>query len=139
MLEKIIFNILSNAFKITPDNGEITVGVFRCNHKVSFPLIYGEETVQALEIYVQDTGSGIKKEEIVKVFERFYQVENMNSQYYGGTGIGLEVVKNFVDLLKGKIEVESEEFKGTKFRVFLIKYWEPTCRRPYLLLRIIQN
>ena len=119
MLEKIIFNILSNAFKNTPDNGEITLGVIRCNHKVSFPLLYGEETVQALEIYVHDTGSGIKREEIVKVFERFYQVENMNSQYYGGTGIGLEVVKNFVDLLKGKIEVESEEFKGTKFRVYL--------------------
>tara|TARA_R110000868_G_scaffold108065_1_gene295337 strand:+ start:54858 stop:58997 length:4140 start_codon:yes stop_codon:yes gene_type:complete len=119
MLEKIIFNILSNAFKITPDNGEITVGVMRCNQKVNFPLLFGEEAVQALEIYIEDTGSGIKKEEIVKVFERFYQVENMNSQYYGGTGIGLEVVKNFVDLLKGKIEVESEEGIGTKFRVFL--------------------
>ncbi|WP_089890804.1 hybrid sensor histidine kinase/response regulator transcription factor [Kriegella aquimaris] len=119
MLEKIIFNILSNAFKITPDHGEITVGVVRCNQKVTFPLIYTEQPIHALEIYVEDTGSGIKKDEIEKVFERFYQVEKMNSQYYGGTGIGLEVVKNFVDLLKGKVVVESEEALGTKFRVFL--------------------
>ncbi|WP_339714026.1 two-component regulator propeller domain-containing protein [uncultured Kriegella sp.] len=119
MLEKIIFNILSNAFKITPDHGAITVGIMRCNQKVIFPLIYTDQPVHALEIYVEDTGSGIKKEEIEKVFERFYQVEKMNSQYYGGTGIGLEVVKNFVDLLKGKVVVESDEAIGTKFRVFL--------------------
>ncbi|MDP5044119.1 MAG: response regulator, partial [Leeuwenhoekiella sp.] len=67
---------------------------------------------------VEDTGLGIKKEEVDKIFERFYQVEKMNSQYYGGTGIGLEVVKNFIDLLKGKIEVESEEGVGTKFKLF---------------------
>lgn len=119
LLEKVIFNILSNAFKITPDNGSITVGLFKCGQNVVFPMIDLKRAIPALEIYVEDTGSGIKKEELEKVFQRFYQVKEMNSQYYGGTGIGLEVVKSFVDLLKGKVVVESEEAVGTKFRIFL--------------------
>lgn len=119
LLEKVIFNILSNAFKITPDNGFITVGVFKCGQNIVFPLIDEPEQVQALEIYIEDTGHGIKKDELEKIFERFYQVKEMNSQYYGGTGIGLEMVKSFVDLLKGKVIVESEEGVGTKFRIFL--------------------
>ncbi|CAM3590733.1 two-component regulator propeller domain-containing protein [Zobellia roscoffensis] len=119
MLEKVIFNILSNAFKITPEQGEITVSVFKTINKIVFPHIDENEMYQALEISVEDTGSGIGQEDLKKVFERFYQVEKMNSQYYGGTGIGLEVVKSFVDLLKGKIEVESEEGVGTKFGIFL--------------------
>ncbi len=119
LLEKVIFNILSNAFKITPDNGSITVGLFKCGQDVVFPMIDIKKAFPALEIYVEDTGSGIKKEELERVFERFYQVKEMNSQYYGGTGIGLEVVKSFVDLLKGKVVVESEQAIGTKFRIFL--------------------
>ncbi|MFD2099021.1 hybrid sensor histidine kinase/response regulator transcription factor [Flagellimonas iocasae] len=119
LLEKVIFNILSNAFKITPDNGFITIGVFKCGQNVHFPLIDAPDGVKALEIYIEDTGHGIKKEELEKIFERFYQVKEMNRQYYGGTGIGLEMVKSFVDLLKGKVIVESEEGVGTKFRIFL--------------------
>jgi len=119
MLEKVIFNILSNAFKITPDRGIITVSIFRCANEIIFPLINETESFQALEISIEDTGTGIGKKDLEKVFERFYQVEKMNSQYYGGTGIGLEVVKSFLDLLKGKIIVESEEGLGTKFRIFL--------------------
>ncbi|AYN66329.1 helix-turn-helix domain-containing protein [Euzebyella marina] len=119
MLEKVLFNILSNAFKITPDNGTITVGVTICKDGKKFPLIDENQVIKAIEISIEDTGSGISQEEVKSVFERFYQVKNMNSQYYGGTGIGLEVVKSFVDLLKGIVVVESEETVGTKFRVFL--------------------
>ena len=119
MLEKVLFNILSNAFKITPDNGTITIGVHQKEVDMIFPLIDTEKKLPAIEIFIEDTGSGISQEEVRNVFERFYQVKNMNSQYYGGTGIGLEVVKSFVDLLKGHIVVESEETVGTKFRVFL--------------------
>jgi signal transduction histidine kinase/ligand-binding sensor domain-containing protein/DNA-binding response OmpR family regulator len=118
MLEKVIFNILSNAFKITPENGTITIGAFQCSNDHIFPLIDDEKSVPAVEIFIEDTGSGIDQEEVKRIFDRFYQVKNMNSQYYGGTGIGLEVVKSFVDLLKGKIIVESEEAVGTKFRLF---------------------
>ncbi len=119
MLEKIVFNILSNAFKVTPENGLITVGVYRTSEPIVFPLIHAKRAVKAMEISIEDTGPGIKKEEVDRIFERFYLVKEMNSQYYGGTGIGLEVVKSFVDLHKGKIEVESKVKEGTKFRIFL--------------------
>lgn len=118
-LEKIIFNILSNAFKGTPENGTITVGVYLNSVKMVFPLIDEEEPLPAVEISIEDTGIGIKKEEISNIFGRFYQAKNNNGQYIGGTGIGLEVVKRFVDLLKGLITVESKEGEGTRFRLFL--------------------
>ncbi len=119
MLEKIIFNILSNAFKVTPEHGAITVSVFRSNKQVILPLINEKEPLSTLEIRIEDTGSGIKKEEISNIFERFYQAKEMNKQYYGGTGIGLEVVRNFIDLHKGKILVESKEGVGTTFKILL--------------------
>ena len=119
MLEKIVFNILSNAFKATPDNGAVSVSVSRCDSDVLFPLIDTEKLLPAMQIAITDTGSGIKKKEIENIFERFYQAEEMNQQYYGGTGIGLEVVRNFVALHKGKIEVVSEENKGTTFKIIM--------------------
>ncbi len=119
MLEKIVFNILSNAFKVTPENGLITVGVNRTAEPKLLPLVNETTPVAAMEIGIQDTGPGIKKEEVDRIFERFYLVKEMNSQYYGGTGIGLEVVKSFVDLHKGKIEVESKVNEGTHFRIIL--------------------
>jgi signal transduction histidine kinase/ligand-binding sensor domain-containing protein/DNA-binding response OmpR family regulator len=101
MYEKIIFNIVSNAFKVTADYGEIKV------------VIDAQEKLFLISI--QDNGSGLDKKEVKKIFDRFYQVNNLNKTYYGSTGIGLEVVRGFVDLHKGKIEVESELGIGTKF------------------------
>ncbi|MDC6403778.1 MULTISPECIES: hybrid sensor histidine kinase/response regulator transcription factor [Maribacter] len=118
MLEKVIFNILSNAFKVTPENGAITVSIFKSSTDYCFRLV-NNKTLPCLEISIEDTGSGINQEEVKKIFDRFYQVKNMNSQYYGGTGIGLEVVRNFVELLKGEIIIDSEEAVGTKFRILL--------------------
>ena len=109
---------MSNAFKATPENGKIDI---ICNyHKtgILFPLINPVKTYPAFEIIVRDSGFGIKKENLEKIFERFYQVEENNRQYYGGTGIGLEVVSTFVKFHKGKIEVESEENSGTTMKVF---------------------
>jgi signal transduction histidine kinase len=60
-------------------------------------------------ISISDSGIGIKEENLKKIFSRFYQVNEMDKQYYGGTGIGLEVVKSFVDLHKGNIEVKSKK------------------------------
>ncbi|MGB7395474.1 MAG: two-component regulator propeller domain-containing protein, partial [Pricia sp.] len=119
MLEKIVFNILSNAFKATPENGAVSVSVSSCDSNVAFPLIDNDKLLPAMEILITDTGSGIKKKELDHIFERFYQAEEMNQQYYGGTGIGLEVVRNFVALHKGKIEVDSEEKSGTAFKIIL--------------------
>ncbi|MBW1298913.1 response regulator [Aquimarina litoralis] len=118
MLEKIVFNLLSNAFKVTPEGGEITVGI-----KKSKQLLLGNAddntSSEAFEISISDTGPGLKKEQVDKIFERFYQVDNLNKWYYGGTGIGLEVVRSFVELHKGKIKVDSEVNQGTTFSVVL--------------------
>lgn len=117
MFEKIIFNVISNAFKVTPDNGKIIVKI-AVNEGLIFPLIDLVSSNPSFEIIVEDNGAGLDKKNIKKIFDRFYQVNNLNKAYYGSTGIGLEVVRGFVELHKGKIEVESELGVGTTFRLF---------------------
>ncbi|MCD0469977.1 two-component regulator propeller domain-containing protein [Flavobacterium sp. JAS] len=115
MLEKILFNIISNAFKFTPDNGSITISIAKSDLDNSL-LITGNR-VPSFSITITDTGSGIHKKDLKRIFDRFYQVNNVNKDYYGSTGIGLEVVKEFVELHKGRIDVESQVGEGTKFMV----------------------
>src|SRR5690606_32342925 len=117
-LEKILFNILSNAFKSTPNNGIITVAVAR-KEKHIFKLIDSNIPLEALEMSIEDTGIGIHPNELGKIFNRFYQIKERNEQYYSGTGIGLEVVQSFVELHRGDIEIESERGVGTKFKILL--------------------
>ena len=99
--EKIINNILSNAFKFTPDDGSIKVTVDQYNEN--------------LKIIVSDTGVGIPKEKLQKIFDRFFQVDGSHTREQEGTGIGLSLTKELVELHKGNIEVESEEGKGSSF------------------------
>ncbi|WP_298531662.1 hybrid sensor histidine kinase/response regulator transcription factor [uncultured Algibacter sp.] len=117
MLEKIIFNLLSNAIKITPDGGLINISTHYNDSPILLPLVHKTTPVKTVEIDISDTGPGLDKDQLSKIFERFYQVEQMNKTYYGSTGIGLEVVQNFVQLHKGKIEVESVKGEGTTFKV----------------------
>jgi signal transduction histidine kinase/ligand-binding sensor domain-containing protein/DNA-binding response OmpR family regulator len=117
MFEKIIFNVISNAFKVTPDNGIIRVKIVVNEELVHFPLISSDATKPSFEIIVEDTGAGLDKKDIKRIFDRFYQVNNLNKAYYGSTGIGLEVVRGFVELHKGIIEVESELGVGTTFKL----------------------
>ena len=119
MLEKIFFNLLSNAIKITPNGGSINVEVQLKQEKIIMPLVDAHKAIGVVEITNSDSGPGIDEEQVNKIFERFYQVENLNNTYYGGTGIGLEVVKSFVHLHKGNIEVKSELGKGTSFSIYL--------------------
>lgn len=102
-LERIITNILSNAFKFTPEGGRIDVDVNRCD--------------ELLTISVSDTGIGIPREKVPKIFDRFYQVNGTRTREQEGTGIGLALTKELVELHGGKIEVESEEGRGTVFNV----------------------
>lgn len=118
MLEKIIFNLLSNAFKATPANGSITVQINKPEKLISLPLVTKTKSLEAIEIIIKDTGLGIKKENLHKVFDRFFQGNEKNNQYNGGTGIGLELVKNFVDLHKGKVILTSKENIGTQFKIY---------------------
>lgn len=101
-LEKILINLLSNAFKFTPEHGEITVNI--------------EDNGTQLKIAVSDSGEGIKPSELDKIFDRFYQTEGSHDQ---GTGIGLALVKELVELHKGKISVSSTEEQGTTFKLII--------------------
>ncbi|MFN8356162.1 MAG: response regulator [Spirosomataceae bacterium] len=104
-VEKIVTNLLSNAFKFTQENGRIKV-------RVDFA---DEQTV----LQIQDYGIGIEASRLPHIFDRFYQVENDNSRRYEGTGIGLALVKELVGVLDGTIKVASELGKGTTFVVTL--------------------
>jgi len=117
MFEKIIFNIISNAFKVTPDNGSISIKIKANDELMHFPLIISSNQNRYFQISIEDTGSGLDKKDIKRIFDRFYQVNNLNKAYYGSTGIGLEVVRGFVELHKGIIEVESELGVGTTFKL----------------------
>ncbi|OHX66993.1 hypothetical protein NH26_11885 [Flammeovirga pacifica] len=105
-METILFNLLSNAFKFTDDKGEIKVHLTTSTFK---------ET-EGLKIIIQDSGIGIPKEDQKHIFERFYQTKN---QSRGGTGIGLALVAEFIELHYGQISVESNENKGTTFIIEL--------------------
>ncbi len=119
MFDKILFNLLSNAFKATSENGKIRVKASYHNHGIVFPLIDEYNAQSGFEFDITDTGMGINKKNLNNIFDRFYQGEENNEQYYSGTGIGLEVVKKFVDYHKGKIVVKSEPGVGTSFKVFI--------------------
>jgi DNA-binding response OmpR family regulator/anti-sigma regulatory factor (Ser/Thr protein kinase) len=101
--DKILTNIFSNAFKFTPEFGKIDVSVSEKNNFVV--------------ISISDTGIGISKEKTNRIFDRFYQADSSSTREQEGTGIGLSLAKELVELHKGKIEVESEEGKGTTFNI----------------------
>lgn len=99
-MERVFFNLMSNAFKHTPDNGKINV-------------VYSH-TVDEVSFSIKDTGVGISAEDCKRIFERFYQGDNANPK---GSGIGLALTKAFVELHGGTIDVKSEEGKGSEFKV----------------------
>lgn len=113
-LDKILFNLLSNSFKFTPENGKISVE-FKINQKSGDDELLNENFVQ---IAVSDTGSGISEKDMPKLFERFYQAKTKDS-YTQGSGLGLSLTKNFVDLHHGKIRVQSEPGVGTSIYIYL--------------------
>lgn len=118
MLDKIFFNLLSNAFKVTPDEGRIQVSIVAGKESL-LTLVNSEKPIPVVEISVKDNGPGIDQKDYKKIFKRFYQISEMNKSYYGSTGVGLEMVKSFVELHKGSVEVESELGKGSIFKVLL--------------------
>lgn len=101
-IERVFFNLLSNAFKYTPDNGSITVSYESDGNNLTFR--------------VADTGEGISARDLGNIFDRFYQVDRINPK---GSGIGLSLAKAFVELHGGSISVESTLNVGTEFTVKL--------------------
>ena len=111
-MTKIMTNLLSNAFKFTLEGGQITVTI-------------NESDTNLVEIKVRDTGAGIAEEEIPKLFDRFYQVDSSQTREHEGTGIGLALTKELVELHKGTISVDSKlgdpDKAGTGWTEFTIE------------------
>ncbi|MEN8229452.1 MAG: ATP-binding protein [Bacteroidota bacterium] len=108
-LEKIINNLLSNAFKFTDEGGKVRMDMVHKN------LSNGMENV--LEISITDTGKGIPEEEQQKIFDRFYQAEANLKKEGGGTGIGLALTHDLVELMHGSINLQSKLGAGSTFTV----------------------
>ncbi|MEH7458689.1 PAS domain-containing sensor histidine kinase [Bacillus pseudomycoides] len=106
-LKQIFINLINNAIVYTPSGGTVSVTLFEDDHSAY--------------IKVSDTGIGISKEEIPRIFERFYRVDKARSRNTGGTGLGLSIVKHLVEAHHGTITVESEVGVGTTFTVALQK------------------
>jgi len=105
-VKKIVHNLLSNAFKFTPQGGEVI-------------MYLKEEKNEWALISVKDTGPGIPTEELDKVFDRFYQVDSSQTRTHEGSGLGMALAKELVEIHHGKFTVESKEGKGTTFTVWL--------------------
>jgi len=110
-LVQVITNLLGNAVKFTPENGSVNLNTY----------FLGEESgVCTIKIAVTDTGIGISPEQQTKLFKSFQQAEEDTSRKFGGTGLGLVICKNIVEMMRGEIWVESELGKGATF-AFTIK------------------
>ncbi|MEP2237968.1 MAG: two-component regulator propeller domain-containing protein [Maribacter sp.] len=115
-LEKILNNLIANAIKFTNDNGSITVRLRISNDKSKFEIRGGEMVSEFVSIEIIDNGPGIPYDQLPHIFERFYQVnKNNEASSKPGSGIGLAITKDLIDLHYGTIEVDSEIGVGTRF------------------------
>lgn len=105
-LRQIMMNLLSNGINYTPEGGRVTIRIFA----------HGEDFVR---IQISDSGIGIPKKDLPRIFERFYRVDKARSRNSGGTGLGLSIVKHLVELHKGTISVSSTVGAGTTFTIDL--------------------
>lgn len=131
LFEKVVFNLLSNAFKYTQAGGEIILSVAKLNLK-DVPagqrkeLETLPEDTELVHLSVSDTGKGIPEEEMKNIFAPFYQIEDRKAKDVAGTGIGLSLTQSIVQLHHGTIRVENNERGGATFHVLF-----PIDRRVY--------
>ncbi|MGC8954944.1 MAG: ATP-binding protein [Fervidobacterium sp.] len=105
-INQVIYNLVSNAIKFTPAGGSVKVSIKKISEDTEF---------ETLLFSVRDTGIGIPKERLNKVFEPFEQADISITRKYGGTGLGLSISQNIVNMMGSKMKVESEEGKGSHF------------------------
>ena len=110
-IKQILNNILGNAFKYT-QNGSVTLGISSINK---------DQDNVWLSVYVSDTGIGIKKDDLLKLFPDYNQVDTRSNHNIQGTGLGLSITKKLVELMNGEISAESEYGKGTTFRLRILQ------------------
>jgi signal transduction histidine kinase len=112
-LKQILFNLLSNAVKFSPRGGPVTISVG------SIPGASSPLDVATVRIDVRDAGIGIAPDQLQRIFDEFYQTEEGRRARRGGTGLGLSLTRNFVELHHGRIDVQSEVGQGTCFTLYL--------------------
>lgn len=105
LLQTLVSNLLANAINYNSEKGSV---IFKCSANNKYFIAE-----------VADTGIGIPKDEKQRIFERFYRVDSSRSVYPEGSGLGLSIVKNITELFRGKIELESEPGKGSRFVVYI--------------------
>jgi two-component system phosphate regulon sensor histidine kinase PhoR len=112
LLEQMLINLIDNAVKYTPEMGRVTINTSSENSNIN--------------LEISDTGIGIPKENLNRIFERFYRVDKTRSRKLGGTGLGLSIVKHVAIIHNGKIDVDSEVGKGSRFIITLPCAGKPT-------------
>lgn len=105
LLHQALTNLVENAVRYVPPGGEIEVGA--------------RARAEAVELFVQDTGEGIPREDQPRIFERFYRVEKGRARAHGGTGLGLAIVKHIAEVHGGWVELDSAPGRGSTFRIIL--------------------
>jgi signal transduction histidine kinase/ligand-binding sensor domain-containing protein/DNA-binding response OmpR family regulator len=123
----VFYNLLSNAIKFTPENGKISIKIDQYQGDFNKTILQGLKLRLKLRhkhqnwvsIEIKDNGSGISAKEIHRIFDRFYQVNKPEFYHYAGSGIGLSLVKEYIELHKGHIEVNSQPGKGSSFIIYL--------------------
>ncbi|MBO9128805.1 HAMP domain-containing sensor histidine kinase [Bacillus sp. 165] len=110
LMDQVWTNLIHNNIKFTPKNGTISVEVF-------------ELDLDHVSIIITDTGIGMDKETQMHIFERFYKGDKSRNRTFGGSGLGLSIVKKIIELHQGKIEVHSELGQGTEMTITLPKRW----------------
>ena len=108
-IERVFLNLFDNAVKFTPEGGSIIVIVERCSH----------EEREGVLVRIQDSGVGIPHSELVRIFDRFHQVDPSSRRRFGGMGLGLSLVRNIVEAHRGTVWAESEEGIGSTLSIWL--------------------
>jgi signal transduction histidine kinase len=111
-LRQVVVNLLANAVKFTPPRGRIVLQLTELAHQP-------ELGASGYRIVVEDTGVGIPEDQFERIFQSFYQVDNSSTREFGGAGLGLAIVKSFVEGHGGRVVVESEKGRGSRFSVVL--------------------
>lgn len=119
-LEQIIKNLLSNAFKFTPEHGKILLAI---NKAKPDTLFFSQQLKNydgnIIAIQVKDSGIGISPDKQKLIFEAFQQADGSTSRKYGGTGLGLSISKELAHILGGEIQVESKQGEGSTFTLYV--------------------
>jgi signal transduction histidine kinase/DNA-binding response OmpR family regulator len=113
-IQQVLMNLLGNAIKFTA-KGEVVVSL----KKGGVMQTSGDRKIQQIELTVRDTGIGVPKEKLERIFESFTQADTSTTRRYGGTGLGLTIARNLAEMMGGSLEVESEPGKGSSFTLKL--------------------